>query len=106
MFHQANVIADSGLPGSPSLLAHWYEVVMEELTSLLAFPVMVRTLYQTDATVRRTKYMLYTLGLPYISYVRRKHKFNDLPAFPVMVGLFRVQRMYVQRTFKYRTSEQ
>lgn len=55
MFHQANVIAGSGLPGSPSLLAHWYQVVMEELTSLLAFPVMVRLLYSNGHThVQRT----------------------------------------------------
>eukprot|EP00904_Undaria_pinnatifida_P003099 jgi/Undpi1/12790/HiC_scaffold_7.g02457.m1 len=39
MFHQANVIPASDLPGSTSLLAYWYQVVMEELSSLLAFPV-------------------------------------------------------------------
>eukprot|EP00904_Undaria_pinnatifida_P003101 jgi/Undpi1/12792/HiC_scaffold_7.g02459.m1 len=40
MFHQANVIPASDLPGSPSLLEYWYKQVMEKLTSLLAFPVM------------------------------------------------------------------
>eukprot|EP00904_Undaria_pinnatifida_P003100 jgi/Undpi1/12791/HiC_scaffold_7.g02458.m1 len=39
MFHQANVIPASDLSGSPSLLEYWYQQVMEELTSYLAFPV-------------------------------------------------------------------
>ena len=56
MFHQANVIPASDLPGSPSLLAYWYQVVMEELTSLLAFPVTVRTfpIHVHTAEVQRT----------------------------------------------------
>eukprot|EP00903_Cladosiphon_okamuranus_P014293 g13275.t1 len=37
MFHQANV-ASTDLPGG-SLLAYWYEQVMEMLTSYIAFPV-------------------------------------------------------------------
>ena len=44
MFHQANVIPASDLSGSPSLLEYWYQQVMEELTSYLAFPVTVRTI--------------------------------------------------------------
>ena len=48
MFHQANVIPASDLPGSPSLLEYWYKQVMEKLTSLLAFPVMVRIVVENS----------------------------------------------------------
>lgn len=42
MFHQANVIPTDLPDGSgQSLLAYWYQQVMEELTSYLAFPVTV-----------------------------------------------------------------
>lgn len=59
MFHQANVIPSSDLPGSPSLLAYWYQEVMAELTSLLAFPVMVRALY-SNGHVFNVLYLLST----------------------------------------------
>lgn len=42
MFHQANVVPTDLPDGSgQSLLAYWYQQVMEELTSYLAFPVTV-----------------------------------------------------------------
>eukprot|EP00903_Cladosiphon_okamuranus_P021170 g19446.t1 len=38
MFHQANVVQQSGIPGG-SLLAYWYQEVMALLTQYISFPV-------------------------------------------------------------------